>query len=95
MNNKITGSLLAILTTLFAGMDIGFADEFPPSHMCFEPEQPLFLASQRHQQRYQEDSQRFDVCMKKFIADQYESIKMHEAAAKQAKTEWEKFFNQK
>jgi len=85
------GSLLVFLLIFFAASDTVIADEFPPSHMCFKPEPPLFLASRRHQERYRDDVIRYERCMNAFLTEQKESIRMHDEALKQGNIELEKF----
>lgn len=87
------GNLLIFSLFLMAitPVTVSLADEYPPSHMCFMPEPPLFLASRRHKERYYEDVNRYRLCMNEFIQDQQEAIRMHEAAIKHARTELKKY----
>ena len=82
-------ALLVTLSLLIPALSI--ANEYPPTHMCFKPKPPLFMASSQHKEQFIRDSKRYEDCLKQFVRDQYEAIRMHETAIQQSSAEWDKF----
>jgi len=91
MKGTLLGYFFLLMVILIAWPYSSMANEFPPSHMCFKPKPPLFLASHEHREQFSNDTLRYESCLKKFIQEQHEAIRMHESAIEQTKQEWDKF----
>jgi len=67
------------------------ADKYVPTHLCFKPERPLFMASPYHQNLYQQDIKQFKYCIRDFIKEQERQNIIHQEAIKKATSDWNEF----
>ena len=70
-----------------------YADYYEPVPHCYQPAQPLWLASFNYKQRYKSEVEQYHTCIKAFIIKQKKAIEMHNHAAQNALQIWNDFID--
>ena len=70
---------------------LSYADTFEPLPHCYKPTKPLLLSTRYHKARYDRDVQEYQRCIKAFITEQEEAIKIHTQAMQKALNSWQEF----
>ena len=81
--------LLSLILSAFSSSS--FADSFEIVPHCYEPSQPLWLATSYYKTRYNSDVEEYQRCMKAFITTQERAINIHTLAAQKALETWNDF----
>lgn len=78
-------SLLFFLLISFLGLSFStYADTYEPVVHCYKPSKPLFFATQKYKDRYSQDVEKYQNCLKIFILRQQQAVEMHKNAAENA-----------
>jgi len=85
------GFFLLLSLILMAVSASAYADSFEPQPHCYQPTQPLWLATVYYKNRYNDDIEKYQHCMKEFIEDQESAVKVHTQAAQKALKSWNDF----
>ncbi len=89
-------SLFLLLGLLMMGSSITtYADNFEPLPHCYKPTKPLWLATGYYKTRYSRDVEEYQRCMKAFIVNQENAVKIHTLAAQSALKTWNDFVKAK
>jgi len=88
-----TLSMLSIISLFLITSPI-FADRYIPSHLCFKPEKPLFMASPYQHQQYNNDVTTFKFCIREFVKNQERAIIIHQEAIKKSTSDWNEFIQE-
>jgi len=89
-------SLFLLLSLILTGVSVtSYADNFEPLPHCYKPNKPLWLAAAYYKNRYNRDIEEYQRCMKAFIEDQENAIKIHTQAAQKALETWNNFAQKK
>ncbi len=81
-------------TLLFVGMmltPLAFADAYPPSHDCNQPDTPYEFDDQYQRDQFESDTEEYKRCISDFVDEQQDAIRKHKSAADEAIEEWNSF----
>jgi hypothetical protein len=68
-----------------------YSDSFQPSHGCYKPHKPYKFNSQQEVDRFNDDVERYKVCISDFVEEQNREASKHYKAAEEAIDEWNRY----
>ena len=80
---------LVLMGILFT--PLAFADSYPPSHNCNQPDIPYEFEDQFERDQFVSDTEEYKTCISDFVEEQQEAIRKHKSAADDAIEEWNSF----
>lgn len=80
-NRKI---LIITFVTVFILPAYVNADNFSTGPLCYKTSKPLLFSPEYLKQRYKEESNKYQLCIKNYIADQKRAIQLHQNSILQA-----------
>ena len=89
-------AVFLLFSMMLSGISVNtYADNFGPLAHCYKPTKPLWLATAYYKERYNQDVEDYQHCMKAFIRAQEAAVKIHTQAAQQALQTWNDFVQEK
>jgi len=80
---------LLLIGTLLS--PLAYADSYPPSHDCDQPDVPYEFEDQYQRDQFVADTEEYKTCISDFVDEQQNAIRKHKSAADDAIEEWNSF----